>query len=355
MAKKHILFFVHGMGEHDNTWHEEGLKVIRDSYNDYERFKDRSFDDYVEAVPIVYDDVFKTWRQRMKDDFTAFKAALTGSLATGESLPGELDKLGDWIGAGDDSFAWTHAMDVILYRSFSLISMAVNVSVCKQILERLQHGDYKTWSLLSHSLGTSVTHNALSILYDKHGPLGDGEVLDPAQTRPRTVMMVANVSRILQQGDSKVYESRVQPGSISAERLCGYYLNCRHKLDPFCSPRPFNPDNWPDPPTFNSDAYQHSQPGHLEELSESGVMKVHDFAHYLKNPRVHVPLYRSLFGRSRIPDSEFQQAKAQFDAAIWAPHLDAVRKELEHILPAAGAGMDEFVALFSKKLLGITS
>ena len=41
---KHILFCVHGMGEHDNTWHEKGVRVLKSAFGDFERLSQLDFD-----------------------------------------------------------------------------------------------------------------------------------------------------------------------------------------------------------------------------------------------------------------------------------------------------------------------
>lgn len=33
---KHILFFLHGMGDHDVDWHQEGLAALKASFREYE-------------------------------------------------------------------------------------------------------------------------------------------------------------------------------------------------------------------------------------------------------------------------------------------------------------------------------
>lgn len=347
---KHIVFFVHGMGKHDDKWHEPGLEVLRNVFGDYDAFRGANFDDLIDPVPVVYDNLIETWRQKMSADFTAFRAALIGGMDPSDisklgSVNRQLDKIEGWIGAGESDFVWSHAMDVVLYRFFSLVSMAIDVSVSRQILEKLKSGSFLTWSVLGHSLGTSVVHNALNSLY---GTGLEGQPpLNVSETRPRAIMMVANVSRVLQRESVKVFESRVQPGPLSAKRMCGFYLNVRHRLDPITYPMPFNPDLWPDASTFATSAYQHIQPSHLH-LNPDEIFKVHDFDHYLKNPRVHVPFFRALFGASLIPDPEFTAVRTQFDAAVQSSNLDLARKRLEAKLPAPSANWQAIIDVIKK-------
>lgn len=350
---RHVVFFIHGMGKHDATWHEKGLKVMSSAWKQYDNLDDDTLEEWVEPVPVVYDDVFETWRQRMQSDFDGFQAALLGSTpdvadedaSQIKKISDKLDKIGEWIGAGEDEFVWTHAADVILYRFIKTIRSAIDVSVISQILKRVQQGNFKTWSIVAHSLGTSVAHNCINSLY---GAGVDGiRPLDPRETRPRVIMMVANVSRVCERPGARVYDSRVKPGEPTTNRTCGYYLNVRHKLDPFTHPRPFDRDPWPDAATFSTDRYQHIRPGHVQ-FGKSELMRVHDLDHYVENPRVHVPFFRALLGNIFIPEDEFTKARAGFDAAQNSDWIDAARAALEPKLPAPGRNWDALVDLFRK-------
>ena len=334
---KHILFFVHGMGRHDDKWHHAGANVLRNALTDYDAFRGIRFDDQIEAVPIVYDDIIETWRRKMAEDFAAFRRALLGGLDPGDSskarsVEKQLDKVEGWIGAGEPGLVWSHAMDVVLYRFFALLWMAIDVSVSRQILAKIKDGRFLTWSVIGHSLGTSVVHNTLNSLYGT-GFSGQPPII-PSEFRPRAIMMVANVSRVLQRPGAKVLESRVQPGPASAGRLCGFYLNVRHRFDPFVYPKPFQPDSWPDASTYATLAYQHIQPAHIH-FEPDELFKVHDLDHYLKNPRVHVPLFRAIFGTSMIPDPEFEEVRQQFDVAAGSSNVQLARSRLEAMLPAS--------------------
>ncbi len=350
---KHVVFFVHGMGTHDNTWHEAGLKALSSAWSEYDNLNDDTLGDKIEAIPIIYDDIFELWRQRMKADFDSFKGALfsnASSIADEDkgqldAVTKKLDKISDWIGAGEPEFVWTHAMDVILYRFFTQIRMAVDVSVLTQIMERVNEGGFKTWSVIGHSLGTSVVHNCINSLYG--AGVGDVAVLSPDETRPRVIMMVGNVSRVLERPGAKAFESRVKPGASNTGRTCGYYLNVRHKLDPFTFPRPFERDPWPDATTFMTDRYQHIRPAHVQ-FTNAELMKVHAFDHYVKSPRVHIPFFRAILGNIFISDDEFRDAKAGFDADQLGSAIDQVRIVLESKLPAPGSNWGVFVELFKK-------
>ena len=161
--------------------------------------------------------------------------------------------------------------------------------------------------------------------------------------------MVSNVSRVLQRSGAKVYETLVRPGMASTNAICEYYLNVRHRLDPFTVVKPFDPDSWPNNATFSTNKYQHIRPSHIH-FEKDEIFKVHDFALYLKNPRVHAALFRSLVGKAAIPDEELQQKSAEFDSALVSTTLAEARSKLESRLPAINGGLEAFIGVFKKLL-----
>lgn len=351
----HMLFFVHGMGEHDENWHVPGLTQLKASFADYEVLKNRNFDDVFKSVPVVYDDILQRTRERANKDFAAFKAVVLADVGSDDliisAVDKELDKYGDLVGV-DNGFAWTHILDVILYRFSNTIRMGIDVSVAEQITRSLSQNSHVTWSVLAHSLGTSVAHNSLNSLHNTgfpHAPNGPIKRLDPLESRCNTLAMIANVSRVLQRDDAKVYQTRVKPGSASAGRLCSFYLNVRHKWDPFTMPKPFDPDLWPDPATFSTQRYQHIRPSHIH-FENTELPRIHDFDHYVSNPRVHVPFFRSILGRNIVTDEEYRLAKATFDSELHSETLDKARAALEGRLAAPRGNWRNLLAAIKRLL-----
>ena len=336
---KHALVMVHGMGEHAEAWHEPAMSVLSAAFKEYAAFKGRSLEDLVTPVPINYSRFLSELRNQWKSDVSKIKITLGTELSKVDNsekkrVERAIDSVADKIGAGADTFAWTHAMDVVLYRFFSLTRHRINVSVANQIIPKATTMEFDGWSVLAHSLGTSVSHNVLHALYTT--PLIDGQPpLSTLESRPKVLAMIANVSRVLQLPDLKVYSSRVAPGSPLLGRVCQTYLNVRHQWDPFTVPQPFKPDpGWPDSLIFDSRQYQHICPSHLiiEKYSE-----VHALDHYLRNPRVHVPLFRAIFGEDEIPDNEYCQAVRQFDSGVIDENTNAIRNVLDSLLPASSS------------------
>ena len=347
---RHTVFFVHGMGTHDRTWQQSGVDVLSSAYTEYAALANRSLTDDIEVIPIVYNDTIEVWRERMAKDFGEFRSAFSGQLdaneAKGAKFDNHLDQLESWIGAGSSpGFAWSHAADVLIYKWMSTVRMAIDVSVATQIVGALAKTNTPRWSIVSHSLGTSVTHNVLHMLYTSGTQ--STRKLDPVQTRPHVLLMVANVSRVLQRDGAKVYDTKVRPGRSSTGAICSYYLNARHRYDPFVYPKPFSPDLWPESGTYAFNGYQHIQPAHIH-FGKNDLHKVHDFDHYLRNPRVHVPLFRALMGDAMIPDDEYLKAKTTFDSSVVSDGMDAARSKLESLLPPHSAGWQRILSLMKQ-------
>ena len=172
---------------------------------------------------------------------------------------------------------------------------------------------------------------------------------DPLETRCTTLAMIANVSRVLQRNDAKVLESRVMPGSAAAGRLCSFYLNVRHKLDPFTIPQAFDPGEWPDSATFSTERYQHIQPSHIHFESDE-LPNIHALDHYLRNPRVHVPFFRSILGRNIVTAEDYRLAKVRFDSEVRSNTLDKARSALESRLPARSGNWRNLLASIKRLL-----
>jgi hypothetical protein len=339
---KHALVFVHGMGEHKEGWHAPALKVLTEAMPKYAAFSGTQLSDFFTPMPILYSDFYTKLRETWKTSVAAIKVELSTELEAAdvpdrESINSEFDSVANAIGAGADSFVWTHAMDVVLYRFFSLTRQKVNVHVASQMMAATGM-KFSAWSVIAHSLGTSVAHNTLHALYTTNLI---GKPLTPSETRPKVLAMVANVSRVLQLPAMKVFQSKVMPGPPQLGRACETYLNCRHLFDPFMFPQPFEPDSsWPTPNTFEPNQYQHIRPSHLVI---NQLRNVHDLEHYLANPRVHVPIFRGVIGDSSIPEPEFQKACADFDAKQAQTNVDAIRDALQGLIPNKNTGWKQLL------------
>jgi hypothetical protein len=321
------LFVVHGMGEFDASWVKPIEKQLSDLYKSYPTLASVPQAQRFTIHPIRYDDVLSDLVKKWQTDATAISKLAAGvGASTAEAMVG-------WLKSAGTGFKWTHAADVLLYRCFSDVREAVLVTVANQLVKvinkDLNASQDCRWGVLAHSLGTSVAHDSLHALWTTQFP--DGSAFDPADVKAAFVMMVANVSRLLET-DVDVLESVVQPGTGSAKtRGCLNFLTVRHALDPFTVPRKFDPVGWPDAVTVEQERYKSIRVQHFRDRN------IHGFGHYLQHPAVHIPLMRLLANKkSVISVAEETKALAEFTDLGSLPQglVLAELKRLELMQPA---------------------
>jgi hypothetical protein len=335
--RKHVLFFVHGMGAYvtadgaaDDTWSKDAAAALEEQYNKYPFVKRRPFNERFEVVHINYDtEIFKLVK-RWQDEAQSVQAA--GVATAGPAL-----KLVSWLDGGaklEDNFAWTHAACVVLYYFFPLMRQRLKIHVAGQIQRALApnaQGAVSTWSIIAHSLGTMVVHDVLHAM-DSTTPNQAGiSVLDTMVPSAQVVAMISNVCKVLE-NDVDVYgESLVVPQSMVRNQSCCFsYFNCNNRFDPFVRPLPFAPPR--EHPTW---ALARSNGTYLDiETANVHETNVHSLRNYLVNPDVHIPLLEHLVGFGSITDEEKSAARAGFkdlpDAVIETTRQKLTTQLSEH-------------------------
>src|SRR5215213_8105724 len=173
---KHIVFYVHGMGQHDTAWAEAAggpVDTLRRASTAYAYFADRPLDTLVDVVPVRYDEIFQAAVERWRRG-----AEPAASLDPDNAFGRVLDAL---AGASEQSFFWGHAADVL-----------------EQIAERVE----RAWaeegtarcSVIAHSLGTAVAHDSVHLLGTRRWG-NAASPFHPSHWRFQHVVMVANTSR----------------------------------------------------------------------------------------------------------------------------------------------------------------
>lgn len=327
------LFLVHGMGTFGTDWATDIEQQLDTLYANYPKLASVSRKTRFVIHPVRYDDVLSNLVTGWQANSTAVSKLAKGvSASLAEALVG-------WLKTAGAGFEWTHAADVLLYRCFSDVREAVLVHVGKQIATAIdadiQAGQVPRWAVLAHSLGTAVTHDTLHAMWTTGIPGGSG--FDPANIKARFVMMIANVSRVLETDVDVLLDSTVKPGTAaSTDRGALRYVTARHRLDPFTIPRMFDPQDWPDAATVNQKRYTALEVSHIHDRN------VHGFSHYLKDPAIHIPLFRLLADQaSVIGKAEEAAALAAFPALGLANAL-VEQKRLELMQPSRS---DEWKAL----------
>jgi hypothetical protein len=333
----HTLFFVHGMGKHDKGFSDKAAGMLKGVSRQYSFFRQAAFEEYFAIREILHDDILDHYREMWKGNAEALLATLPAETGnkTADMIRSMLKKYDDAL--GDNSFA-THWLDVLTYRTLAQARDAVNVRVAEGILSGLpnENTSFLPWSILGHSLGTAVVHNTLCSMFGEGEPSNNVRRLNVEDFRPTCVVMAANVSRLLQIEEPecmKVYNSIVRPGSPGSRAVCDYYLNLRHKYDPFTKPKPFDHD-FDD--RFPAGRYFDLRPAHLNQIN------THDLVHYLAAPMVHIPFLRCCFGEGCVTKEEEKASSELFEKETLNSKISEYRKELEGVFPKE---LDDWKAL----------
>lgn len=347
---KHIVFFVAGVGDDAKDWSKPlraEFKALFDSYP--LPAGGQPFDELFQTEEILYNNFFDDWRKRVAAD--AEKAL---GLLGAEGMPSDeirrLLELGKSAGGG--GFWRTHALDALQYRYLRLISEPVRATVESQIMSRLALSEFGTparWSIIGHSLGTSIAHDTLHEMFAPGAGAKDSELF-----QPYAVVMLSNVSqllhnpRVLGQGID-AYSSFVRPNREPQLGACRFYLSGNNGYDPIALAGNFKPPaNWLTP-----EAQLQRRFRNLPFKAIPKSRNVHGFSEYLAHPAVHVPLFRVLTGDPDwITDTQETKAHAYYEAANPLPGpQDIKRKAIEELdQRAQQAGLAEFIAILKEAL-----
>lgn len=348
------LIVVHGMGQHDDvSVKEKVLDSFTAAFGFYKSLNGRNPSDSFSVVPVSYNSFF--------DDYRAKLLKRSGSIA---DRLAEIDdpasfplRAVETINAiemtlGKDEFFFTHWLDVVLYY-ITLLSEPIRLRVAEAIANSIAEVGAANVHVMGHSLGTAVVHDTLAKAY---GPAnlvaGAKKVLNlsPVEQRLGGVHMVANVSRALQTF-VKAGLSIVRPGPMGCTSV---FVEYRHKLDPITRIRPFDPtdnDGWVSHDIYRS-AYS------LIELTSVTEANVHDLGHYLVNPKVHLPMFRLLFGFRPVKKEREEAESIYFESTIEgkAKALQAAFGELQpkspdslHALLLAAKDLKDMVQSFGEQ------
>jgi hypothetical protein len=283
---KHVIFMIHGIGDHDANWCDGVAETLKKLYGQYRFSEELPFDDKFVVKPLFYNDKFDALRQKWENAANEVVGKMTAPGAADSALRA----LTEWAGSANrKTFLRTHVLDVVLYRFFATVAGQVRAAVHRQLLEGIRGAD--RWSAIAHSMGTSVLHDTLVWMFDPDSP----SRLPPQGFRMQSLAMIANVSRLLESSDQgarwDAYRSVVQPNVNVKKGVCNRYLNIWNEWDPIPVPKKFKPmPDWPDAAT-------RAAPNAFRDIRIESIEKpraVHDLEHYLRNPGVHIPLFRSL-------------------------------------------------------------
>jgi hypothetical protein len=340
---KHTVFFVHGVGDDAKGWSKnlrEEFKALFDSYPLPPGGK--PFDEIFLTEEILYNDLFDLWRARAAQDAEAAIRELGGGGLPQNAVTRLLEA---GASAGGGGFLRTHALDVLQYRYLRLVSESIRSAVEFQIMRKLPETQFGTpvrWSIVAHSLGSSVVHDTLHEMFSP-GAGAQGSAL----FQPFAVVMLANVSQLLHNENVlgqgiDAYSSFVKPNRETDQGACRYYLSAANKFDPIALAGDFKPPaNWL---ADSAKAQRRYRPLGIEAIPKN--RQVHGFSEYLAHPGVHVPLFRILSGDpDRITDAQEDEAHAKYRAANPLPDVANAKRVAIEKLTQRAAQTDWFERL----------
>lgn len=325
---KHQIFLIHGMGDYNDKWSEDIQTLLKDAYKSY-GLTHSPFDDLFQFREINYNKFFEQRREAWKNKAAEINVLLKANGFTDSAT----EKLMDMASASEgDDFFRTHILDVIMYRFMPQIAEQIRRAIQLQLLEvfdEFPENRSVKWSVIAHSLGTSVIHDTLHAVFTHRV----NDRLLSRSDRLSLLFMVSNVSRLLWT-DIDFYKTAVRPNPLPSQGICKKYINVQHTLDPFPRVKRFHKpeDIWLDENAIREKSYQHV---HIPKKDVTD-WNVHGFSHYLSNPRVHVPLFRSLLFESAISNQEKREKQIEYEGTRLSENISAqVIEELEKVRPGA--------------------
>jgi hypothetical protein len=331
-AEKHVVVLVHGMGEHaPGEFRRQFITAANTAMRRYRGFAKKRIENLVIVEEINYDGFFDEARQRMARRSAPIYERLEGISALTGREPGLVLKLANIEREfGRDRFLYTHFLDVVLYST--LLGARVRIEVARRLARIIADHPTRKIHIVAHSLGTAVVHDTLDLLYRENANLSyDIPGLDVATHRLASIWMIANVSRLMSSvsGLTDPYRSVVRPGPGGCTN---YLANVRHELDVFAWFRPFAPRNdgsWI-PPEYFERAYASIETSVIRQPN------THDFASYVADPELAVPLLARLV-RLAPGRAELERVAGQYRRSGIPGAFDELREALGRIQPRVRA------------------
>lgn len=316
---QHVVFLVHGMGEYADNWAESYIQQLETAWDSFPKLA-ASWPRLtsVKFVPINYAKIFTEYQKRLSDQNKTVLQHIA-ALPGGNRL--DVTKLtsitGKLTGA---AFGATHLLDVAYFHTNSEFRGAVANLVNAEITKHAPPGNVAyQFSVIAHSLGTAVIQRVLHARAQEDFKAG----LKAPSFRVRCLLMLANVSRLLEGGGSSdVYSSFVRPSAIPSKGVCEHYLNGRNSLDPIWWPKEFDPaGQWIWEGDTKVQRFQHLSFTHLVSKNP------HELADYLAHPLIHGTFFQRVTGPTFVSDAAIRERIAKHELQL-PENLLAIAKQL---------------------------
>ena len=311
-AQKPIVLLVHGMGggkppsQSSKQLGDFGKSFVKAANSSLKAFNRHSGDSIAKLAQIeefYYNDTFEKIAQAMSDRSQSVKSRFKQLHSL---FPDPKGFLPHFIGAysgweskfSKDEFFYTHWLDVLFYMTY--IGEPIRIKLQKRLADLIsQTRDASKIHIVAHSLGTAVVHDALQKLYPPGAqPPQDGDDWFSVEDHQLgSIWMISNVSKLINSitrfPDPTASTSTVKPGPGGCAIR---FYNVRHELDPFTfieSFRPRNDGSWVSHETYDLE---------YRDIATELVLNAntHDFAQYVSDPKVSLPMLSRVIGRSKF-------------------------------------------------------
>lgn len=254
--------------------------------------------DGIKIVPLSYCDILIEQLERW--DSVGNKKVADAVARQFPGLPAELVDVLRGISMADAPFFWQAGVDILLYRVFHDVAIRshVRAQMTRALFDNAVNGVLPACGFITHSMGTAVMHDVLAELFADPLEFGGFVNMDID-----IYVSLANVSKILE-NIANPQKSPVRPlGAPGVGRArCRAFVNAHHESDPVPYLGLFRPD-WNPATTPYRDV-------RIERIKDPNT---HSFQRYLENPRVWVPIFRTLL-ETRISNARMQELIDEYDA-----------------------------------------
>lgn len=288
---KSIVLVVHGIGEHT----EANLKkTVIDAANEalsrYDDLKGMKYEDYVDVIPVVYDDIFEKERKKIADNSNAILDIIKDSNLGSTDLFDKLAKVSE-----DNTFN-THILDILFYAGMR--TTEVRSRVIGILSEKIGFNPSRKIHVITHSMGTAVAHDILAKAYgtgiknqfDADNKNADKKSFTQTRLFPDvhkldSIWMFANTSQLFYdynplKTNVDPHKSIVRPKADNAGCTLKYFNVC-HKYDIIGKAVPFEP-----PKAWNRNK---SHAAYVDDIKTENFYKTinpHSLYEYIINPCV---------------------------------------------------------------------
>jgi len=295
MPNKTIILLIHGMGTHSKG---QITKDFKRALSD--RAKSFGIDqtDFLQKVDyreFNYSSYLDVVRKQFAENSAARAKGFRTLAGKGfeEKLINQLTNFESKF--GKDDFYYTHWLDVVLYGTL-YFGEKIRLDLIKQFESLRKKYNHKNMHIISHSLGTAVTHDAFAKYYRKNSdPFDNIADLKTGDFNVASMWTFANVSRMvnLLNGLTDPNHSTVTTGD---DGCSNNFINIRHQYDPFTWYKTFN-RSMPDKHTIITKTIRN--------------INTHDFYEYVTEPSVSRAIMQFIYGL-QIDDNAFKQGREQY-------------------------------------------